>query len=289
MRFLACLLLAVLVLIGCWWDTACAFAPSTILVPPLSSSAPHHSYDYYHYYYYRYNSHSSSSWRHVVRQPSTSTTMLYALPHDLTTSKNTTTTTTDKDTDDLMTSSSSLLPKKESSSEVMVDVPIVMSDLLAIAVAMQLLGLTNVLNDPTFWNQGGWLQPITSTGISNTLPVVVQRFCLVALSWLFSAFVGKGLTLESSSSSSSRPTEANTAAATNLGKLLVPFFIVLLLLEGMVTIISAAITTTLTSSGEGGLELVMTQAFVFQTFQLWYFSVLAILAGRYIVSRLPIY
>jgi hypothetical protein len=222
--------------------------------------------------------------------------MLYALPPDLTTPKNGINATTDKDADDLMTSPSSLLPKKESSvDEMMVDVPIVMSDLLAIAVAMQLLGLTNVLNDPTFWNQGGWLQPITSTGISNTLPVVVQRFCLVALSWLFSAFVGKGLTLESSSSisssSSSRPTEANKALATNFGKLLVPFFIVLLLLEGMVTIIStaAAITTTLASSGEGGFELIMTQDFVFQTFQLWYFSVLAILAGRYIVSRLPIY
>jgi hypothetical protein len=141
--------------------------------------------------------------------------------------------------------------------------PIVLSDLLALAIAMQLLGLTNVLNDPTFWNQGGWLQPITSTGISNTLPVVVQRFCTVAISWLSAAFAGKGL--------------VSGATLPEVGKLLVPFFAVLLLLE-------ATVSTT-TSTG-GGLPL-FAEDVVWQTFQLWYFSAIALMAGRYIVNRLP--
>lgn len=152
----------------------------------------------------------------------------------------------------------------------MVDVPILVSDLLALAVAMQLLGLTNVLNDPTFWNQGGWLQPITPSGIAHTLPVVVQRFCLVGIAWFSSALVsGQGWSLESSSSETRG----------SLIKLLVPFFGVLLLLEGMVAL---ATTTTV-----GGLEL--TQDVVLQTFQLWYFSAIALVAGRYLVRQLPFY
>jgi hypothetical protein len=240
MRFLAWLFV-ISVLVG-WWDAASAFTTSSV-IPPLSALK------------YRCYRHSLPSWPHAP-----STKILFASPPDF---SNNSTNLTTKSTNNNDTT----VP---SSDYFGVEVPIVVTDLLAIAVAMQLLGLTNVLNDPTFWSRGGWLQPVTSTGISNTLPVVVQRFCIVGISWLSAAFGGKGLALESTSQE----------ALGSLVKLLVPFFLVLLLLEGITTIAT-------TASAGGGLQL--TEEFVLQTFQLWYFSGIALVAGRYIVSRLPFY
>ncbi|CAB9509725.1 expressed unknown protein [Seminavis robusta] len=154
-----------------------------------------------------------------------------------------------------------------------VESPIVIADLLAIAIATQLLGLTDVLNDPTFWNNGGWIQPVTSTGVSNTLPVLVQRFSVTGIAWLGSAFSSTdGLNYKAVAS----PEESLQTVA----KLLVPFSLALVLLEGVLAV-------TLYSGGSVGLDEA-TQILA-NAFQLWYFSAIALVAGRYVVSRLPFY
>ncbi|CAB9531875.1 expressed unknown protein [Seminavis robusta] len=147
------------------------------------------------------------------------------------------------------------------------------TDLLAIAIATQLLGLTDILNDPTFWNNGGWIQPVTSTGVSNTLPVLVQRFSVTGIAWLGSAFSSTdGLNYKAVAS----PEESLQTVA----KLLVPFSLALVLLEGVLAV-------TLYSGGSVGLDEA-TQILA-NAFQLWYFSAIALVAGRYVVSRLPFY
>ena len=138
-----------------------------------------------------------------------------------------------------------------------------MADVLSIALAMQLLGLTDVLNDPQFWNNGGWFQPVTSTGLSNTLPVVVQRVSLVGISWLTTAFVGNGLSV-----TTTIPT------TTKMVQLLLFFAVTLGVLEGAVQVATSA-------------DLLWDAEFVSQTFQLWYFTAIALVAGRYVVRRLP--
>jgi hypothetical protein len=71
------------------------------------------------------------------------------------------------------------------------------SDLLATVIACQLLGLQDVLNSPTFWQDGGWLQPPT---LPSTLPILVSRISIDALCWISSSSALNGYqTLQSSS------------------------------------------------------------------------------------------
>ena len=57
-----------------------------------------------------------------------------------------------------------------------VDFRILFADLIAIAVACELMGLLDVLGDPAFWKNGGWLQSIPAA--PSTLPVLVQRLSI---------------------------------------------------------------------------------------------------------------
>jgi hypothetical protein len=55
-------------------------------------------------------------------------------------------------------------------------------DVFAIAIASQLMGLLDILNDPEFVKNGGWFQPIPA--VPSTLNVLVERFSILTLSWL---------------------------------------------------------------------------------------------------------
>jgi len=57
-----------------------------------------------------------------------------------------------------------------------VDFRILFADLIAITVACELMGLLDVLGDPTFWKNGGWFQAIPAA--PSTLPVLVQRLSI---------------------------------------------------------------------------------------------------------------
>jgi hypothetical protein len=65
-------------------------------------------------------------------------------------------------------------------------------DVVSIALASQLLGLADVLNDPTFWQQGGWFQPISPADSTSTLPTLVQRDSILTICWVLSALGWKG-------------------------------------------------------------------------------------------------
>jgi hypothetical protein len=67
-----------------------------------------------------------------------------------------------------------------------IDPLLLMTDLLAIAMSCQLMGLIDVLNDPEFWNHGGWFQPVL---VPTTLPTLMQRFSTNSLLWIFVAGV----------------------------------------------------------------------------------------------------
>jgi hypothetical protein len=60
------------------------------------------------------------------------------------------------------------------------------TDILALLISCQLLGLLDVLRDPAFLNSGGWLQPVT---MPSTLSSLVQRFSVNAAVYLTSAVV----------------------------------------------------------------------------------------------------
>lgn len=51
-----------------------------------------------------------------------------------------------------------------------------LADIMAIAIACQLMGLLDVLGDSSFWANGGWFQPIPAA--PSTLPVLIQRVSL---------------------------------------------------------------------------------------------------------------
>ena len=61
------------------------------------------------------------------------------------------------------------------------------ADGLALVIATELQGLIQVVTDPTFVAQGGWMQPILSSSTSSsTLPLWVQRCSLDCLVWALS-------------------------------------------------------------------------------------------------------
>ena len=69
---------------------------------------------------------------------------------------------------------------------------LLIADLLASIVACQLLGLQDALDSPTFWENGGLLQPPT---VPSSLPVLVSRisvnsFCWIAASLSLSGYKG---------------------------------------------------------------------------------------------------
>jgi hypothetical protein len=70
------------------------------------------------------------------------------------------------------------------------DPRLLVGDMISIALAAQLLGLVDVLNDPTFLQRGGWFQPISP--VESTLPVLVQRDSMLSICWILSALGWKG-------------------------------------------------------------------------------------------------
>lgn len=86
--------------------------------------------------------------------------------------------------------SSALLAKKNSKPEEDNDITILTADVFGVAVACQLLGLTDVLNDSSFWLNGGWFQPISA--IPTSLSVLVHRISLNLLLISATSIVLKG-------------------------------------------------------------------------------------------------
>jgi hypothetical protein len=70
------------------------------------------------------------------------------------------------------------------------DSRLLLVDIVSIALAAQLLGLLDVLNDPTFLERGGWFQPISP--VKSTLPELIQRDSILSLCWILSALGWKG-------------------------------------------------------------------------------------------------
>ena len=65
------------------------------------------------------------------------------------------------------------------------DIGLLTSDLLAIAIASQLMGLLDIVNDPSFIANGGWTQPIPA--IPSTLGTLIQRFATLSVLWIIAA------------------------------------------------------------------------------------------------------
>jgi hypothetical protein len=70
------------------------------------------------------------------------------------------------------------------------DTSLLAADVFAIAIASQLMGLLDILNDPEFVKNGGWFQPIPA--VPATLDVLIERFSILSLSWLAAALARKG-------------------------------------------------------------------------------------------------
>lgn len=68
---------------------------------------------------------------------------------------------------------------------------LVAADLLSLALASQMLGLLDILDNPTFWANGGWFQPVTVESSTSTLPKLVERFSTMSALYLVVA-VGLG-------------------------------------------------------------------------------------------------
>ena len=79
------------------------------------------------------------------------------------------------------------------------------ADIFAIAIASQLMGLLDVLNDPDFWQNGGWFQSIPT--VPTTLGTLVQRFSALTITWVICAFFRGGYTNEALESTTSDDTK----------------------------------------------------------------------------------
>jgi hypothetical protein len=66
---------------------------------------------------------------------------------------------------------------------------LLVTDIVSISIASQLLGLLDVLNDPTFWDNGGWLQGIKMPA---TLPTLIQRDSILSICWVMAALLTGG-------------------------------------------------------------------------------------------------
>ena len=146
--------------------------------------------------------------------------------------------------------------------QIMVSPAILIGDMMAIALASQLLGLVDVLDNPDFWKNGGWLQPMNVASSASTLPILVQRFSILSLAWIFLAAVFNGLGDDS--------VETPEIALQSALKLLVPFSLTVILLEVAESTLSAA------------------QMDIFDVARICYFAASFIIAGRYVISRIPI-
>ena len=67
------------------------------------------------------------------------------------------------------------------------DPELLLADFFAIFLACQLMGLLDVVNDPSFEQAGGWLQPITA--MPATLGILVQRVATLGILWIVSTTV----------------------------------------------------------------------------------------------------
>jgi hypothetical protein len=82
------------------------------------------------------------------------------------------------------------------------DPGVVVADLLGLALAAQLLGLLDVLGDPSFYQSGGWFQPVTAKSVS-MFPELIQRFSIMSSLYLGAAFGLGGFRAETFDSSPS--------------------------------------------------------------------------------------
>jgi hypothetical protein len=107
---------------------------------------------------------------------------------------------------------------------------LITTDVFAIAMACQLMGLIDVLNDPTFWDSGGWLQPVV---VPTTLPTFIQRFSINTVLFIAVPFVFRTGANQSeialASSKSVRTTMLQTIAIFTLIRVVVGLSIILLL------------------------------------------------------------
>ena len=134
---------------------------------------------------------------------------------------------------------------------------ILLLDLVTIAIACELMGLVDLLNDPRFWNNGGWMQPIPLE--PSTMDVLIQRFSGLSVSWLLAGSMWRGFRQESIS------TDESLIRTT--GSICVTFVILRLGLAFLVATIGADSVDT--------LDLV----------KQFYFAVLLLCTGRVIYSK----
>jgi len=73
---------------------------------------------------------------------------------------------------------------------------LLVGDLISILLTCQLLGLVDILNDPIFWANGGFMQSIdlSPTGVSS-LGTLVRRDSVISISWVLSAIKHQGYSI----------------------------------------------------------------------------------------------
>jgi hypothetical protein len=105
------------------------------------------------------------------------------------------------------------------------DPSLIVVDLFAIAIACQLLGLLDAVNDPVWIAKGGWAQPLEAP---KTLGVLVQRFSTISVSWIS---VGLLLNGYQTSPSSSSPAESQVSFFQHLFRIWACFVVVMLAVD----------------------------------------------------------
>jgi hypothetical protein len=73
----------------------------------------------------------------------------------------------------------------------LVDLGLLATDFIAIILASQLIGLLDIINDPEFIRDGGWLQPIPT--VPSTLGNLVRRSVTLCVLWIIATVTRNGL------------------------------------------------------------------------------------------------
>jgi hypothetical protein len=140
------------------------------------------------------------------------------------------------------------------------------ADLFGLAIACELLGLLDVVvNDPSFYKNGGWFQPIPA--VPSTLSILVQRFSLNSVLYIGTVLLLMGGVGKEDVSS------PQTVLQTSLRTSFV-FTMVRLIVGAMLAF---------TTASKGGLD---SNFDIVEMLRECYFVALATTAGRYVVYGL---
>ena len=127
---------------------------------------------------------------------------------------------------------------------IQVDPGLLVSDIIAIILASQLIGLLDIINDPEFIQAGGWFQPLPT--MPTTLNTLVQQIATLCFTWILSTVVTLNIIIKDESTQTKQQQQS---IWTKQEWIILTMFTVLRVVIGLVVgLASTSIESTMTTT-----------------------------------------